>query len=105
MTIKEYFNNRNKRLGINMENSQVDTYILSFGLDGNEQVSDSNKLDIAYMDLVKDLLLLPNISEDDYSISYNRDSLLSWYRLEAKRLGIDDSLSSDNQVQDMSFLA
>ena len=52
-------------------------------------------------------LALPNVSEGDMSISYNREGLVQFYKAECKRLGVEDVLSKTNQpkVRDMSFLA
>ena len=107
MTIQEYFTKRTAIIGINgVSTSFISDYIKVKGISPETEEEDPTKFDEIFLDLVLTLLLRPNISEGDLSISYDKDAILKWYSIECSRLGIDDLYrKSTNEVRDMSSLA
>lgn len=108
MTIKDYFQAKFQIIGIPIDLNQADNLIIAQGIDSAKEFSAETKPDTdkVFLNIVFDMLARPNISEDDFSISYNKDALITWYKAEAKRLGVEDLISGINcEVQDMSHLA
>ena len=107
MTIQDYFQNKIRLLGVPIIPENIDLFLESKGLDKDNQITDYKTVDILFLEVILMFLALPNVSEGDMSISYNREGLMMYYKAECKRLGVEDMLSKTNQpkVRDMSFLA
>ncbi|MDY3344395.1 hypothetical protein PG326_03930 [Riemerella anatipestifer] len=108
VTVKGYFLAKMKILGITIPDESLDVFILSNEMDGEALVSpdDSKNLDKNILEIILALLIKPDVSEDDYSIKYDRSAIMNWYAMECKRLGVPNLLESGkNEVRDMSFLA
>ena len=93
MTIQDYFQNKIRLLGVPIIPENIDLFYKA--------------VDILFLEVILMFLALPNVSEGDMSISYNREGLMMYYKAECRRLGVEDMLSKTNQpkVRDMSFLA
>ncbi|MCJ8153243.1 hypothetical protein MKJ01_05640 [Chryseobacterium sp. SSA4.19] len=106
VTNKEYFQSKLRRLSITMSDADLDVFFASKQIDGAFDLTKPDDMDKLFTEIVLELLIVPDISEDDYSIKYDRKSLESWYAMECSRLGIDDLLKKGKfQVKDISFLA
>lgn len=108
MKIKDYFFARFGIMGVSITSENLAMFLAANGTDGEMDFSEAlkNDLDKVFLKVVFDLLVAPNISEDDFSISYDKNSLKEWYKVECKRLGVEDLFSGlDSGVEDMSFLA
>lgn len=108
MTIKDYFLARFGIIGVSINSENLAVFLKANGvnIDENFQESMKNELDKNFAKVVFDLLIMPKVSEDDFSIEYDKDSLKEWYRMECKRLGVKDLFTGlDSEIEDMSFLA
>jgi len=108
MKIKDYFFARFGIMGVSITSENLAMFLTANGTDGEMDFSEAlkNDLDKVFLKVVFDLLVAPNVSEDDFSISYDKNSLKEWYKVECKRLGVEDLFSGlDSGVEDMSFLA
>lgn len=108
VTVKDYFLAKMRTLGITMPDESLKVFLLSNALDENTIVlpDDAKELDKNFLEIILNLLITPDVTEDDYSIKYDRKSIMNWYAMECKRLGISNRLSDGaNEVKDMSFLA
>lgn len=105
MTVLDYFLNKNTVAGIDMPDSQAEVFIISHGMVSTDPVlpTISKEVDIAWLASVALILVRPDISEDDYSIKFDRASVLKFYHLESARLGIENEFLST--VVDKSYLA
>jgi hypothetical protein len=93
MTIREYIWQRLSSLGF----APCDADIVDMGIDGSAELTEDNR-DAAYRALVRfvpHMLLRPtSVSEGGAAVSRaDRASIEAWYRMECKRLGIEDILS------------
>lgn len=106
VTNKEYFQSKLRRLSITMSDADLDVFFASKQIDGTHDLIKPDDMDKLFTEIVLELLIVADISEDDYSIKYDRKALESWYAMECSRLGIDDLLKKGKvQVRDISFLA
>lgn len=106
VTNKDYFKSKLNRLSITMSDADLDIFFASKQIDESGILDKPDEMDIAFTEIVLELLAKPDVSEDSYSVKWNRKALERWYSIECKRLGISDLLKdSDLQVKDISFLA
>lgn len=102
---KAYFISKSEVLGLDFTDSALETFLDIAGLDPDAE-DDRKKQDTAFLEVVKALLFRPtSISEGDFSVRYDKDALMTWFRMEARRLGLDEDGSELGTVKDMSFLA
>lgn len=106
VTNKEYFQSKLRRLSITMSDADLDVFFASKQIDGAFDLIKPDDMDKLFTEIVLELLIIPDISEDDYSVKYDRKALESWYAMECSRLGIGDLLKKGKvQVKDISYLA
>lgn len=106
ITNKDYFQSRLRRLSITMSDEDLEVFFVSKQMTGSSDLTKPDDMDKALMEIVLELLITPDISEDDYSIKYDRKALESWYAMECTRLGIENLLNKGKvQVKDISSLA
>lgn len=90
MKINEFIKDRFKGWGIELSQSDI----LSMGFEDEE--FDSNKIhsiNIAIVKFIPFLLLTPNnIKESEFSISWDKDSILNFYKIMTNRYGLEDEL-------------
>lgn len=109
MTLKELYKHKLSFLQISISEEKISDFLASKQVDENEEVSKdvSKEKDTLFLELILSLLVAPNISEDNFSISYDRNYILQWYAIECERLGVKNLLkeSEKPKVKDKSYLA
>lgn len=107
MTLLEYIQRKTSIIGLTMSSEAVTDFVLVNGFAIDYQAENISDYDKIFLDFVLSILIKPDISEGDYRESYDRDSILKWYKLECARLGFEDVISESLQpiVQDKSYLA
>lgn len=108
VTVTDYFQSKLKTIGINFSDADLAVFMTANAVNAADSVSsDTAKVyDKAFMEIVRAILITPDISEDDYSVKYDRKAIREWYAAECVRLGIPNLLNKGaNQVKDISFLA
>lgn len=107
VTIKDYLKAKVSMLNITLSEEHLSTFILSKGLDASSVITEFKEMDIAFTEIVLMILAIPDVSEGDMSIKYDRNALMKWYKVECGRLGIEDKIkkSETPKVKDLSFLA
>ena len=105
MTIGEYFTSRGEMISIAASPARVAMFVSSAGLNEADEVTAENALNVrkAFLNAVLFLLVTPDISEDSYSVRFDRTAVANIYRIEAAELGIPNRL--DSVVVDKSYLA
>ena len=102
MTISEYIEAKLKVMYIGV--SDVQPFLIAMGLEPLDELTDRNEVDIVFVRFIFSLLIRPDISEDSYSIKFDRKYITAWIKSESGRLGIDD-LDFGDRVKDISYLA
>lgn len=107
MTLRDYIQKKSSIIGLVMSSEAIDDFVLVNGFALDYQAENISDYDKVFLNLVLSLLLRPNLSEGDYSESFDRDSILKWYKLECARLGVEDLVSEsiEPSVEDKSYLA
>lgn len=107
-SISDYIRTRLIRLGIEL--SDVELFALQIKHMGSNSLSDAlsrenvNASDVAMISYIRDILLMPDISEGGYSVKFDRESVIKWYNLEVQRLGLgnDPNYTLAAKIRDAS---
>ena len=108
MTVKEFFISKFQKLSISLPEAQLNLVLASGGFQGTENfdITTQEKADKAFLQNVGDILLMPDFSEGDLSIKFDRKAIQKWYAAECLRLGLPNYLElGSNEVKDLSYLA
>ncbi|MGX9985833.1 DUF6706 family protein [Soonwooa purpurea] len=104
MTNREYIRNLTSKFGVS--DVDVEMLLVTQQLDGDASVDVIACKKSAYKKF-STLIPLKNVSEGDYSETWNWEGLTLWYSLLAKELGEVDVISElnapDDEVNDASF--
>lgn len=104
MTNREYIRNLVSKFGVS--DVDVDMLLLTQQLDG-DAIADPKACKLSAYKEFSTLIPLKNVSEGDYSETWNWKALTLWYSLLAKELGEVDVISElnalDDEVNDASF--
>lgn len=89
MTVHEYIKETFGSLGIQLSSAELSDFYLE-----DEVLTEDLRKDaqIKIVKYIPTLLLRPNVSESGFSITYNKDSLLAYYDLKTKELGLYNHL-------------
>ena len=102
MTVKTYIKGKFQSFGIQL--SEAD--LLDISLNGDDELTTGNKKDaeIAIAGFIPQLLLRPqSISENDFSASFNAQSIKDYYAFLCKQYGLENNLSASS-ISDASNL-
>lgn len=107
MTIQDYLKNKISMLHLPITNESLMSFSESKGITTNQEITDFKAVDVLFLEIILMVLAMPNVSEGDMSISYDKEGLRQFYKAECRRLGVEDVLSKATtpKVRDMSFLA
>lgn len=103
-TIKEIIYARLSEFGLNLSNVTMDSYITETGIDANIEFTSTNALsaDKVMYQIIPLLLVIPKISEGDFSREIVVQGLTTYYKSLCLKLGLSDKLSPQPIVQNYS---
>lgn len=107
MTIREYIDAKMKQWNIGVSNETLLIAFSVLNIEETEELTAESEVKSAYKILyrvIPDILIsLPkSISEGGYSITYDKESIVSFYTMVANRLGLPDNLPNANTVKDIT---
>ncbi len=91
MTTKEYIIQQFGSFGIQL--SEAELVDLCNGKTDEPYLDNKKDMQIAIVKYIPTLLLRPNVSENGFSISWDKKALRDFYSLRCKELGIKDKLT------------
>lgn len=102
MKLREYIQKKISQLNLGVSDEMADEMIKLLDLDGDGDV-DMKSVDLFFYHVIPDILTIPSrVSEGDFSLSYDKDAIIAYYRMLAKRLGLEDILSNENKITDIT---
>lgn len=108
MTVLDYTRLTLSVSSINLDQDFLKIHLVSIGLDPDDEMNETqaNKVKEALYNLLPVILTSPqSISEGGYSITYDKEGLMAYYRLLAKELGKEDLLKEGQpNITDISYL-
>lgn len=96
MNLGEYIQEKFSQWSVSFSDALIEVELNRLGMSASDAISGASNLDEFFYNVLPDILLLPNnVSEGGYSVSYDKDALMSYYKLLATRLKKPDLLSKD----------
>ena len=103
MKASDYIRDTFSDFGVRLSDASVLRILLRSDIDPDTEVDKSSllSLDVAVVESIPILLLTPqSVSEGGFSVSKtSKDSLLKWYSLRCKEIGLEDKLSEESSVK------
>lgn len=100
MTVREYLSAMLSKFMLGQKD--IDLIILNQGLKGDEEVKDTKALKTAVYREMSMILPAANVSEGQFSVSWNLEALRLWYSSLCRELGQEDLLNPAPKVSDKS---
>ncbi|WP_394265188.1 DUF6706 family protein [Bergeyella zoohelcum] len=108
VSVSDYFKRKVGVLGVNISEEYLEVFMISNNINSLEYVTPTSvkELDKKFLEIIRMILIMPDITEDDYSVKYDRKALKEWYSAECVRLGVPNLIDKGiGVVKDMSHLA
>ena len=102
MTIGEYIQEKFSLWSVELSEALINIEVARIGLSSFETMSETTNLDAFFYNVIPDIINMPSsISEGGYSVTYDKDALLKYYSMVARKLGEPD-LFSENTITDIT---
>lgn len=102
MKIGDYIKEKLSTWSVSLSDAMIDVELSRLGLSASDTITSEVNTDKFFYNIIPELLLSPkSVSEGGYSISYDKDAMVAFYRMLTKRLGLSDSLST-NTITDIT---
>lgn len=103
-TIKEIIYSRLSEFGLNLSNVTMDSYITETGIDSSVQFTQENAInaDKVLYSIIPLLLVIPKISEGNFSREIVVQGLTTYYKSLCLKLGLEDKLSPQPKIKNLS---
>lgn len=102
MKIGDYIKSKFGLWSIEVSEDIVSLELSRVNLNSQDEMTSDVNLDEFYYNVIPDLILMAsNVSEGGYSISYNKDAMISFFGAVCSRLKKPNPFS-DNSVQDIT---
>ncbi len=69
----------------------------------NVTIENAETMDIAILNVIPELLLVPDKQTGDTSIKWDKDAIINYYNLKTSELGLPNLLSQENSINDASI--
>lgn len=105
MLVKDYVIERFNELGFGLSDETLSAEMGLVGLVDTDIVSEENNLKVYRLlyNVIPFVLLQPkSVKEGGYSITFDKDYLLTYYRFLCKRLGLKNELEVNPTVEDIT---
>lgn len=94
MTIGDYIKEKLSIWSVEYSSEMIELELSKLNLSSLETITGETNLDLFFYNVIPDILSQPDsVSEGGYSVSYNKNSLVAYYRDLAVRLGKPDFIS------------
>lgn len=102
MTIGEYIKEKFSIWSVELSDDMISLELSRVGHSASETITSEINLDDFFYNVIPEIISMPSsVSEGGFSISYDKDALLKYYSMTAKRLGKPDLFSS-NTITDIT---
>jgi hypothetical protein len=103
-TIKEIIVSRCADFSFEVSEVTLESYIVKSGTDGGELYAQSNakKADAIMYAIIPLLLLMPDVSEGQFSKKYNQAGIISFYKNLCAELDLPDKLNPQPKIVNKS---
>ncbi|HEY1055014.1 MAG TPA: DUF6706 family protein [Emticicia sp.] len=105
MLLSDYIKSKLARYSVTISDNELAGLLLKSEIETGEEysASTSQKADLALYAFIPELLLMPAISQGGFSIKYDREGILAYYRMLCSDLNLPDKTAATvPNVKDMS---
>ncbi|MBA4852074.1 DUF6706 family protein [Emticicia sp. BO119] len=105
MLIADYIKSKLSKFNITLDDNELEGLLLKNSIAPDEvyEASNTQKADIALHSYIPELLALPDISEGGFSIKFDRQGILAYYKILCSDLGLEDkTISKQPKIRNMS---
>lgn len=96
MTIGDYIKEKTSLWSVEFSDGMVAAELARVNLNPSDTITENTNLDKFFYNVIPDIILLPkSISEGGFSISYDKDAIVKFYSIIARKLGLPNLLASD----------
>lgn len=102
MTIGEYIREKFYLWSVELSDAFISLELSRIELNTSDTITSETNTDELFYNVIPEIISSPNsISEGGYSIAYDKEALLKYYSMLAKKLGKTDLLS-ENTITDIT---
>jgi hypothetical protein len=104
MKVRDYLSANIELWSVEVSDSLIDAELINVGLNGDSEYEPELevKTNTLFYNLIPKLLLAPKrVSEGQFTIEYDKDAMLAYYRMIADQLGLPNNLER-NKIRDRS---
>ncbi|ASK29730.1 hypothetical protein CEY12_06250 [Chryseobacterium sp. T16E-39] len=102
MTIGDYIKEKLSTWSVEFSDDLIALELSRLNLVSSDTITGETNLDKFFYTIIPDLISMPSsISEGGFSIGYDKPSLLKYYSMLARKLGLPDLLS-ENTITDIT---
>lgn len=108
MTVKGYISSKLGKLYLNTTDEELEAALAELETDGDAEYNKDTArgANIVLLGIIPELLAMPDIAEDSFSVKFNRDAIVKFCAIIAGRYGINDPLAtpSEDSIIDQSHV-
>lgn len=102
MKIGEYIKEKTSLWSVELSDGIIAAELARIELDPSEPISAETNLDKFFYNVIPDIILMPkSVSEGGFSITYDKDALIAYYKMMADKLGLPNQFSQ-NTITDIT---
>lgn len=96
MLISDFIKSKLGKFGVMIDDNELEGLLLKNSISTEETytIDTVDKTERAMYDYLPEMLIVSSIQEGGYSISYDREGILAYYRLLCNNLGLPDKVST-----------
>lgn len=105
MTIGEYIEKKIGQLNLGIPKDISEEVMVGLDIVESAQLDKEGlkQVDLFFYTVIPELLIKPlRVSEGQYSVGFDKDAIIAYYSMLARKLGLDDNLSEMNRITDIT---
>ena len=104
MLIADFIKEKFQKFGVTLSITELEALLLdnSIAADQTYTTSSSKKAKTALLQIIPEILVMPSVSEGGYSVRFDKDGILAYYKVLCSELGIEDKLNAQPKIVDRS---
>jgi hypothetical protein len=99
MEIGNYIKSKLSLWSVDLSDDLIVNELLRVGYNLCDEITENTNLDLFFFNIIPEILIMPkSVSEGGFSITYDKDALLAYYSILAKKLNYVNALSNDTII-------
>lgn len=100
MTVKGYISSKLAKFYLNTTDDELEAALAESEIDGTLEYDKTTArgANIVLLGIIPELLATPDVSEDSFSVKFNREAIIQFCALIAGRYGLNDPLATSQDA-------